>query len=291
MRMNNKLINGDSGVNGIFRCKLIAGTDVSDIRVFIPGISTINPYNSDGTLNLEAYNNHKESFPKVQWCCYNVESKELDNQDSVGWCMFENGDFKKPVVLSYAVIGGDGTITTTDSNVSVYTINPNISTNEYIYPLSQKHTLDPFSGRRYFGASRDDGKRAHAGIDLIVPENVDVIAAMDGEVDYICQNFFAGTDAVAIKNSDGTWFNYAELKPKVSIGQKIIKGQVIGTVIANNSSGASMLHFEAYKGDYDSNVLNNNGSYLYVPNKNYERRADLIDPSFVVNLPMYNEGS
>ena len=48
-----------------------------------------------------------------------------------------------------------------------------------------------------------------------------------------------------------------------------------------------MLHFETYKGDFDSNVLNNNGnSYLYVPNKNYKRRVDLLDPSYVVELPM-----
>lgn len=107
--MKNHLLTGDSGVNGIYRCKLIVGEEPTDIRVYIPGISSINPYNPDGSLNSEAYNNHKESFPLVQWCCYNIESKEYDNQDSLCWCMFENGDFRKPVVISYAIIGGGGT--------------------------------------------------------------------------------------------------------------------------------------------------------------------------------------
>lgn len=116
----------------------------------------------------------------------------------------------------------------------------------------------------------------------------DVIAMTDGTVHYISYNFYGGTDAVIVHNSDGTYFNYAEIRPKVSTGQQVKKGQVIGTVIANNKTGAAMLHFEAYKGDYDSNVLINNGTYKYVTQKLYYRRADLIDPSFVVNLPMYN---
>lgn len=103
------LLSGDNGVNGIFRCKLVHGIDLNDIRVYIPGISSISPFNDDGTLNLEKYNEHKLTFPKVQWCTYNIESKEFVNQDSLCWCMFENGDFRRPVVISYAVIGGAGT--------------------------------------------------------------------------------------------------------------------------------------------------------------------------------------
>lgn len=105
---NNHLVTGDGGVNGIYRCKLLMGLDSSDIRVYVPGISSIHPFDSDGNIDVETYEANKDTFPKVQWCCYNVESKEFTNQDPLCWCMFENGDFKKPVVISYAIIGGSG---------------------------------------------------------------------------------------------------------------------------------------------------------------------------------------
>lgn len=47
-----------------------------------------------------------------------------------------------------------------------------------------------------------------------------------------------------------------------------------------------MLHFEAYQGyvnDDNDNVLTTNGDYLYVPQKTYKRRKDLIDTSFIVD--------
>lgn len=158
----------------------------------------------------------------------------------------------------------------------------------YCYPLSSKHTADPTSGGRAFGASRDNGNRAHAGIDLIVAPGVEVIACTSGEVSYISYNFFAGTDAIVIKNNDGTWMTYGECKPLdgISIGTKVTKGQIIGTIIANNSKGTSMLHFEAYKGDSTGNVLTSNGTYKHVPQKNYKRRSDLCDPTFVKDLPL-----
>lgn len=99
------LMSSDLGVNGIFRAVLLTATDTSDIRVYIPGISSISPLTEDGNIDIEKYMLHKNSFPKVQWCCYNVESKELSNQDKLCWVMFENGDFRRPVVISYAVIG------------------------------------------------------------------------------------------------------------------------------------------------------------------------------------------
>ena len=108
---NSQLMSGDNAVCGIYRCKILTAANESDVRVYIPGISSINPFNDDGSINLAAYESHKVSFPKVQWCCYNVESKELVNLDSFCWCMFENGDFRRPVVISYAVIGAAGSST------------------------------------------------------------------------------------------------------------------------------------------------------------------------------------
>ena len=161
-----------------------------------------------------------------------------------------------------------------------------ININGWIYPLSQKHTLNPTTDGRAFGASRSNGARAHAGIDLIVPPGVKVYSCTDGIVDYIDNAFYAGTACVVVKNKDGSWINYGEISSNVRVGQSLKKGDVIGTVKANNSSGASMLHFETYIGDSSGNVLVNNGSYKHVPQKTYKRRCDLSDPTFVINLPM-----
>lgn len=291
------MINQNINNGGIYRAYILAAD--SDIRVYIPGLHNNSkecPVNSDGSINMEIFQKTKDTYPKPLWCVPNLEAKQHDEIHPC-WITFENGDITRPIIMGFlgkgikysagSNSGGSGDFS---GNNEQFVIDPDIPVDQYIYPLETKHTLDPFSGGRAFGASRDGGNRAHAGIDLIVPHGTKVLAATDGVVNYISYGFYAGTDAIITKNSDGTWFTYGEISPKVSVNSKVIKGQVIGTVIANNSSGASMLHFEAYKGDYESNVLNNNGIYKYVSNKNYNRRADLIDPSFVASLPMYNNG-
>lgn len=298
------MINSDLNVGGIHRAFIV--TVGGDVRIYIPGLTSLiagtgSVVNEDGTINTESYNENKETLPRPIWCLPNLEAKQHDEVHPC-WVTFENGDSKRPIIMGFlgkgikyhaGGSGGSGSSSgslsgetggnTQDTPSKIY----NVNTDGYIYPLSKKHTQDPFSGGRQFGASRSNGNRAHAGIDLITPAGTEVIAITDGVVNYICYDFYAGTDAIITKNSDGTWFTYGELTPLVQTGSTIVKGQVIGKIKANNSSGASMLHFETYKGDFDTNVLTTNGdSYLYVPNKKYKRRIDLLDPSYVVNLPM-----
>lgn len=103
--MNNYLINSDSGVSGIYRAKLIQNQNSEDIRAYIPGIHSTNPFDESGNLKSDV---NIEMFPKIMWCSYNIESTQLSNQSGPAWVMFENGDFKRPVVVSYTVIGGSG---------------------------------------------------------------------------------------------------------------------------------------------------------------------------------------
>lgn len=145
--MKNSLINSDTGVNGIFRCKLILDDNGIDVRAFIPGISNINPFNSNGSLDLEKFNTYKIFFPKIQWCCYNIESKEFINQDPLCWCMFENGDFKRPVVISYAVIGGatnvgDNSNDITPNNNSIHTSGESVDINMDRSPAGSDNSID-----------------------------------------------------------------------------------------------------------------------------------------------------
>lgn len=104
---DNYLIANKYGFNGIYRAKLLTNVDDSDIRVYVPGINSINPLDSNGNIDITKYEKNKLSYPVVQWCCYNLESKELVNIKGPAWVMFENGDVQRPVCISYAVIGGE----------------------------------------------------------------------------------------------------------------------------------------------------------------------------------------
>lgn len=106
--INKYLMTSEYGFNGVYRAKLLMGLTDSEIRAFIPGISSVNPFNSDGTISVSTYESNKESFPIIQWCCYNIESKDIANIKGPAWIMFENGDVQRPVCISYAVIGGEG---------------------------------------------------------------------------------------------------------------------------------------------------------------------------------------
>lgn len=300
------MINSDLNTGGIHRALLLSIG--GEIKIYVPGLTSLNPNsgsltNDAGGVNKESYETNKNSLLTPIWCLPNIEAKQHDEVHPC-WVTFENGDAKRAIIMGFLgkgikyhangsggvgsnnqgnSSGAEGSNNVVDTPSKIY----NVDVDGYIYPLNKKHTADPFTGGRYFGASRDNGNRAHAGIDLIVPPYTEVIAITDGVVNYISRNFYAGTDAVITKNSDGTWFTYGEIKPSVNTGAVVVKGQVIGKVIANTSSGASMLHFEAYKGDFDTNVLTVNGDkYLYVSNKTYKRRIDLVDPSFVASLPM-----
>lgn len=120
--MNYSLINNDIGAPGIFRAKLIPPTVDDFVRVYIPGISNMNPFKTNGDVNETIVKQHINNFPTVQWCCYNIDSTQLENQDSFVWVMFESGDFKRPVVISYAVIGGldSGTTGTYNDGYTTY---------------------------------------------------------------------------------------------------------------------------------------------------------------------------
>ena len=123
------LIASEYGFNGIYRAKLITAVDESDIRAYIPGINNINPFDSNGNVDLKIYEKNKLSYPVVQWCCYNLESKELVNIKGPAWVMFENGDVQRPVCISYSVIGGEGE--TNAGSVTNTSVNYNTSSGQY----------------------------------------------------------------------------------------------------------------------------------------------------------------
>ncbi|MEZ2355030.1 glycoside hydrolase family protein [Caballeronia sp. RCC_10] len=141
-----------------------------------------------------------------------------------------------------------------------------------------------------FGTKRAKG-RLHAGRDLYVEKNTEIVAIAPGVV-LRCSAFYMGTNEVSIHHtaSDGQQFivRYGEVDPSsitVRVGQRVEQGQIIAksgvlldagrplNVVGHKN--VSMLHFEAYSGALGFSVapsLSQPGSH------GFQRRGDLIDP-------------
>lgn len=140
----------------------------------------------------------------------------------------------------------------------------------------------PVTGGRAFGYLRSDGRK-HAGIDLFVQNGAGtpVYAMSAGTVTGISTTFYYGTGAVTVTNADGSVLRYGEITPAVQNGAAVSKGQIIGYIAANGYDGGTMLHLELYRGNAAGALSQTNREYWYVSG-NYNRRADLLDPTFLL---------
>jgi murein DD-endopeptidase MepM/ murein hydrolase activator NlpD len=100
-----------------------------------------------------------------------------------------------------------------------------------------------------FGESRtslssSSGVRPHKGLDICVPAGTPIVAAADGVVS------FSGTESeygrlICIEHGHGFSTAYGHLqKLHVQIGDKVTKGQVIGTVGLSGNSTGPHVHYE-----------------------------------------------
>ncbi len=155
----------------------------------------------------------------------------------------------------------------------------------WLFPVAGA-IYDINSNSRYFGASRDGGARAHAGVDIIptIGPGTSVRAMTSGTV-LAYYLFYAGTYALEVKNDDGTIARYTEITSSLRAGSRVSRGQNIGTIIRNTAGGSYMLHLEVYMGTSTGGLTNtSNSTYKYVPYKNYQRRSDLLNPMGVIKL-------
>lgn len=150
-----------------------------------------------------------------------------------------------------------------------------------------KSSILTVTGGRRFGASRSGG-RLHAGIDWYVSNGAGtpVYAMASGTVvEYSYNTFYGGTGMVAIRHEDGSVARYGEILPGVRLGVKVSQGQKIGTLKANTIDGGTMLHLELYRGIASGSLtVSGNSSYAYLAKGLYNRRRDLLNPTFLLNL-------
>lgn len=139
-------------------------------------------------------------------------------------------------------------------------------------------------GSRTFASSRGGGKRAHAGLDFVAPHGTKVYAITSGTVQRVAL-FYQNTYAVEVKNDDGSILRYCEISTSLKAGDRVEQGDIIGTILRADG-GTEMLHMEVYFGDGEGMLTQSgNMAYSYVSAKNYMRRSDLIDPTFLKDLP------
>ena len=147
-----------------------------------------------------------------------------------------------------------------------------------------KDAFGEMVGSRTFASSRGGGKRAHAGLDFVAPHGTKVYAITSGTVQRVAV-FYQNTWAVEVKNDDGSILRYCEIATDLKVGDYVKQGDIIGTIL-RAESGTEMLHMEVYLGDGEGALTQSgNKTYLYVNEKNYLRRSDLIDPTFLKDLP------
>ena len=117
---------------------------------------------------------------------------------------------------------------------------------ELVFPIAGKSNIGS-----YWGDDRDGGQRRHEGIDIFAEKGTPVVAVADGYVLEVIEDGVGGK-SVTIQSDDYAWRSYyAHLdEQKVTRGQQVKKGQLIGTVgnTGNAKTTTPHLHFGMYEG-------------------------------------------
>jgi murein DD-endopeptidase MepM/ murein hydrolase activator NlpD len=162
------------------------------------------------------------------------------------------------------------------------------------YPFAERSSYPfagPEAGMRAFGSRRSGGARAHAAVDLYMPDGTPVLALAHGTVAREPYAFYRDTWALDIDH--GAFLaRYCELeRPEAgvfAVGDAVTSGQPIGAVgVMKNADGtrwtgvaSMMLHLELYDKTETGKLYRAVGtsarSVHYVP---FFRRKDLIDPT------------
>lgn len=143
-------------------------------------------------------------------------------------------------------------------------------------------------GQAKFDWRRDGGDRVHAGCDLYAPLESDVVAVDAGIVVEISTKYAKHTKAISILHAGIGIIRYGEIvsvtEEFFKIGAKVEKGGLVIGKVGQVAKVSPMLHFEMFDGSGSGRLSNTVDKIEYKnagvqPNANYERRADLMNPT------------
>ncbi|MEK7765911.1 MAG: M23 family metallopeptidase, partial [bacterium] len=128
----------------------------------------------------------------------------------------------------------------------------------YLFPYA--HGSKFLVSQGYFGAFTHRGKHA---LDFQLPEGTPVCAARDGVVVGTKADFTRGgpgpefaarANFVDVLHADGTWADYAHLKPggvAVRVAQRVAAGQVLGYAGSTGQTNGPHLHFAVFRASWE----------------------------------------
>jgi Peptidase family M23 len=162
-----------------------------------------------------------------------------------------------------------------------------------VFPLDRRPTMTwhQSPANTHFGAPRGGGFPVHGACDLVVPAGTGVLAVQKGRIirgPYEFVTYCAGTEhqtttfAIDVAH-ERCMMRYGEissvLPDGLKVGSDVAEGQLIAFV--GVQCNGTMLHLEMFDNpgrlDYLTDTSNTN--YLYVPQANYQRRNDLLNPT------------
>lgn len=110
-------------------------------------------------------------------------------------------------------------------------------------PMDQYRISGKFGGQRIINTIK---KNPHQGMDMAAPEGSDIEAPSDGVIVLSGGNFFYSGNMVIIDHGQGLHTIYAHMKDVwVTPGQRVIQGQILGTVGKTGRVTGPHLHWGA----------------------------------------------
>lgn len=111
--------------------------------------------------------------------------------------------------------------------------------------------LEPTSVTRTFDPPESDFGSGHRGVDLAATPGQRVLAAEAGVV--VFAGPLAGRGVLSIQHAGGLRTTYEPVRSTVSVGARVYRGQVIGTVVAGHPgcSAEACLHWGVRSGPDD----------------------------------------
>lgn len=106
------------------------------------------------------------------------------------------------------------------------------------------------------GWGADRGKRSHKGMDMGGKRGAPIFAVEAGRIDRTKRQS-NGALQIVLRGKSGSKYYYGHMdKVLINGGQKVKKGQVIGTMGDSGSPGEVHLHFEYWKSGRESDAIN-----------------------------------